>query len=117
MIAFLQALNGGRIVRRATLELMHQWHSWEFLAQYGYGTIYVSQPWLVSTVTGFASLWGHSGSTGSFLYYSEDLDFYLAGTIDQTESRARPFFLMWRIMKAVRAKQAAVLQGIAIDLK
>jgi hypothetical protein len=25
-------------------------------------------------------LWGHSGSTGSFLYYSEDLNLYMTGS-------------------------------------
>ena len=85
MIAFLKALNRGLVIRRDTLELMHQWHRWEFPIQYGYGTMYFSLPWLVRTVTGFKSFWGHSGSTGSFLYYASDLDLYMAGTIDQTE--------------------------------
>jgi D-alanyl-D-alanine carboxypeptidase len=50
-------------------------------------------------------LWGHSGSTGSFLYYSEDLNLYMAGSIDQTESNVKPFLLMRRVMEAVQSKR------------
>jgi len=46
-------------------------------------------------------LWVHSGSTGSFLYYSEDLDLFLAGTINQAESESKPFFAL--ISKAIKA--------------
>jgi D-alanyl-D-alanine carboxypeptidase len=100
MITFLKALNQGRIVRPDTLKLMHQWHRWRFPIQYGYGTMYFELPWPIRTVTGFLPLWGHSGSTGSFLYYSNDLDLYIAGTIDQTESGLKPFILMLRVIRA-----------------
>ncbi len=103
MIAFLKALNEGRIVRRDTLKLMHQWHRWEFPIEYGYGTMYFKLPRPIGSAKGFPPLWGHSGSTGSFLYYSQDLDLYMAGTIDQTESKMQPFVLMLRAMKAVES--------------
>lgn len=120
MIVFLQALNGGLIVRRDTLRLMHQWHRWEFPIQYGYGTMYFSLPWLIRTVTGFKPLWGHSGSTGSFLYYAPDLDLYMAGTIDQTESKVKPFVLMLRVMRAIEAhvrSQDARIIGTSMEIE
>jgi hypothetical protein len=46
-------------------------------------------------------VWGHSGSTGSFLYYSEELDLYVAGTIGQTENQIAPFVLMMSVFRAV----------------
>jgi D-alanyl-D-alanine carboxypeptidase len=101
MIVFLQALSAGRIVRPNTLALMHQWHNWRFPLRYGYGTMYFELPWPISGTSGFWPLWGHSGSTGSFLYYSSDLDLYMAGTVNQTEARVRPFLLMRGIMKAM----------------
>jgi CubicO group peptidase (beta-lactamase class C family) len=107
MIVFLKALKEGRIVRRETLELMHHWHRMRFPLQYGYGTMYFVLPWPIATLTGLPPLWGHSGSTGSFLYYSEDLDLYVAGTIDQTEARAKPFVLMSRVFSAVKAWERA----------
>ena len=103
MIVFLKALNEARIVRPETLRLMHDWHKLHFPLQYGFGTMRFRLPWLASKVTGITPLWGHSGSTGSFLYYSEDLGLYMAGTMDQVDSKVAPFRLMGKVMKAVRS--------------
>jgi D-alanyl-D-alanine carboxypeptidase len=104
MIIFLKALNEGRIIREDTLKLMHHWHKLQFPLQYGYGTMCFKLPWLITKVMKVPPLWGHSGSTGSFLYYSEDLNLYMAGSIDQVESKSKPFTLMLRVMKAIRSK-------------
>ena len=104
MLIFLQALNEGRIIHPETLALMHRWHSMEFPIQYGYGTMYVRPPgFVVTKILGFAPVWGHSGSTGSFLYFAPELDLYVSGTIDQTASRIKPFVVMWRVMRAIEA--------------
>jgi CubicO group peptidase (beta-lactamase class C family) len=105
MIIFLKALNEGRIVSGDTLKLMHHWHKLQFPLQYGYGTMYFKLPRLMNMVMKVSPLWGHSGSTGSFLYYSEDLNLYMAGTINQTESKSKPFRLMLRVMKAIQSKR------------
>ena len=102
MIIFLKALKEGRIIRRDTLESMHHWRKWHFPLQYGYGTMYFKLPSIASRVTRMAPLWGHSGSTGSFLYYSEELDLYMAGSVDQVDSKILPFKLMQRTMRAVQ---------------
>lgn len=107
MIVFLKALNEGRIIRADTLKLMHDWHRLRFPLQYGYGTMYFELPGPIRTVMGFPPLWGHSGSTGSFLYYAEDLDLYMAGTINQTASQSKSFVLMLKVMKAVRSNRPA----------
>jgi D-alanyl-D-alanine carboxypeptidase len=104
MIIFLKALNEGRVVSRATLKLMHHWHKLQFPLQYGYGTMYFKLPWLISKVMKAPPLWGHSGSTGSFLYYSEDLNLYMAGSINQVDSKSKPFRLMLRVMKVIQSK-------------
>ena len=101
MTVFLKALRQGRIIRQETLKLMHQWHGLDFFMQYGFGTMHFNPPWLIRKAIGLRPLWGHSGSTGSFLYYSEDLDIYMAGTIDQTEAARGPFFMMLRVMRAI----------------
>jgi D-alanyl-D-alanine carboxypeptidase len=104
MTTFLKALNEGRIVSRDTVKLMHNWHKLHFSLQYGYGTMYFKLPRLATMVTNMRPLWGHSGSTGSFLYYADDLNLYIAGTIDQVESPSKPFGLMARVMKVVKSK-------------
>jgi CubicO group peptidase (beta-lactamase class C family) len=102
MNLFLKALSEGRIIRRDSVQLMHDWHALEFPLQYGYGTMYFKFPGTMASMTGLLPLWGHSGSTGSFLYRSEGLDLYLAGTIDQTQSKLKPFLLMRRVMAGSR---------------
>ena len=102
MITFLKALNEGRIISGDTLKLMHHWHKLQFPLQYGYGTMYFKLPRFINWVMKAAPLWGHSGSTGSFLYYSEDLNLYMAGSINQVESKTKPFRLMLRVMKAIQ---------------
>jgi D-alanyl-D-alanine carboxypeptidase len=104
MIIFLKALNEGRIVSEDTLKLMHNWHKLQFPLQYGYGTMYFKLPWFITMVMKMPPLWGHSGSTGSFLYYSQDLNLYMAGSIDQVESKTTPFKLMLGVMKAIQSK-------------
>jgi D-alanyl-D-alanine carboxypeptidase len=103
MIIFLKALNEGRIISRDTLKLMHNWHKLQFPLQYGYGTMYFKLPWYINMVMRVPPLWGHSGSTGSFLYYSENLNLYMAGSINQVDSKIKPFRLMGKVMKAIQS--------------
>jgi D-alanyl-D-alanine carboxypeptidase len=105
MIIFLKALKEGRIVSEDTLKLMHNWHKLQFPFQYGFGTRYFKLPPFISKVMKVSPLWGHSGSTGSFLYYSEDQDLYMAGSIDQVDAKIKPFILMIRVMKAIQTKK------------
>jgi len=104
-IIFLKALNEGRIIGGDTLKLMHNWNKLQFPLQYGYGTMYFKLPWFITKVMKVPPLLGHSGSTGSFLYYSEDLNLYMAGSINQTESKSTPFRLMLKVMKAIQSKR------------
>jgi CubicO group peptidase (beta-lactamase class C family) len=104
MIIFLKALNEGRIISRDTLKLMQDWHKLQFPLQYGYGTMYFKLPWFINMVMNVPPLWGHSGSTGSFLYYSEDLNLYMAGSINQVDSKIKPFRLMGKVMKVIQKK-------------
>jgi D-alanyl-D-alanine carboxypeptidase len=105
MIIFLKALNEGRIIRKETLELMHSWNKLHFPMQYGCGTMYFKLPWLMRKASGITPLWGHSGSTGSFLYYSEDLDIYIAGTINSVGSDKKTFFkIIGKVCKLFSAK-------------
>jgi CubicO group peptidase (beta-lactamase class C family) len=107
MNLFLKALNEGRIIRPASLKLMHNWRRLQGPLQYGYGTMYFNLPGPIRGITGIPPLWGHSGSTGSFLYYSQDLDLYMAGTIDQVESKIKPFTLMRQAIRAIRTERAS----------
>jgi D-alanyl-D-alanine carboxypeptidase len=65
--------------------------------------MYFKLPRFMSKVMKASPLWGHSGSTGSFLYYSEDLNLYMSGSINQADSKTRPFRLMLKVMSAIQS--------------
>ena len=112
MIIFLKALKEGRIIRPDTLKMMHNWRKLQFPLDYGYGTMRFKLPRLMARLLRMPPLWGHSGSTGSFLYYSEDLNLYMAGSINQVDSKVKPFRLMMGVMKAFRRKnESAPIQN------
>jgi D-alanyl-D-alanine carboxypeptidase len=102
-VTFLQALKEGKIIRRDTLELMHAtWHKLPNMPfAYGYGTMKFEASAFIKGATKMPPVWGHTGSTGVFLYYAEGLDLYMAGTIDQTDDRVAPIMLMIKVMQAI----------------
>jgi D-alanyl-D-alanine carboxypeptidase len=100
---FLRALKEGRIIKPATLEMMHHWNPIENtgLFQYGYGTMMINVPSFYGSAGNTLSFWGHMGSTGSFLYYSPGMDLYIAGTINQTNENKTALLLLIRAIQAV----------------
>ena len=102
-VMFLRALKEGRIIKSDTLELMHHWNpilnTGPF--QYGYGTMEIKLPSVISWAVKVLPVWGHTGSLGSFLYYSPSQDLYVAGTIDQTDDNVTALLLMIKAMQAV----------------
>jgi D-alanyl-D-alanine carboxypeptidase len=106
MVRFLRALNTGQIIRADTLKLMHDWHRLEFPFRYGYGTMYFKLPGVARMVMQVPPMWGHSGSTGSFLYYDEGADLYMGGSVDQVEARMAPFTLMGRVARAIQSPRS-----------
>lgn len=102
-VSFLKALNQGRIIKPETLAKMHQWKPLSnpgMPFQYGYGTMKFVPPSFGNMLAKVPAVWGASGSTGSFLYYAQDLDLYMAGTTDQVSDKLTPIMMMIRVMKA-----------------
>ena len=101
MIVFLKALHEGRILQASTVERMHDWQPMRFPLKYGYGTMRFELPWPLGAALGLPPLWGHSGSTGSFLYRADDADVYIAGTLDRTDSERAPFMLIAQALSTI----------------
>jgi CubicO group peptidase (beta-lactamase class C family) len=106
MIAFLRGLRKQRLASARALAAMHEWHAWRFPIRYGLGTMLFELPPITARLTGIPPLWGHSGSTGSFLYYCEELDLYLAGTVDQTDGQWKPFDLIREVLGVLTTDSA-----------
>jgi CubicO group peptidase (beta-lactamase class C family) len=102
-LTFLKALNAGRLLKDgATLDMMHNWKPIQFPLKYGFGTMYFKLSRLMSPFAAVPGIWGHSGSTGSFLFYCEELDLYMVGSLNQAKSPGKPFQLMVKIMNLIK---------------
>lgn len=102
-LLFLKALNSGKLIKEKTnLEMMHNWRKLMFPLKYGFGTMYFELPWYMAPFSSVPPVWGHSGSTGSFLYYCEDLDIYMVGSTNQAKSQSKPFQMMIKAMKIMK---------------
>jgi len=74
---------------------------------YGLGTMRVSLPRPIAAALGIPPMWGHSGSTGSFLYRIDDLDLYVAGTLDEAGAEVAPFRLIAQMIAVWRRQSPA----------
>jgi CubicO group peptidase (beta-lactamase class C family) len=102
-LVFLKALNDGRLLKdKATLDLMHNWRPIQFPLKYGFGSMYFKLSWFMSPFSSVPAIWGHSGSTGSFLFYCEALDLYMVGSLNQAKSPGKPFQMMVKIMNLMK---------------
>jgi D-alanyl-D-alanine carboxypeptidase len=111
MITFLRALNEGKFISPASLRAMQTWRDRGGSpappfpgSQYGYGLWHLQMTGAMSVLNGVTPSWGASGSTGSFLYYSQDRDLYVAGTVNSDSSSATPFILMGAVMTLFASK-------------
>ena len=116
MIAFLRALHDGKIISPASLRTMQTWHDRDGSptlppipgTQYGYSLWHFQMTGPLGAFKTVVPTWGASGSTGSFLYYPQDLDLYIAGTVDSANSGMTgmtPFFLMAGAMSLVSGNE------------
>lgn len=68
--------------------------------RYGLGTMIASVPRFVAPGRRPATLVGHSGASGTWLFHCPEVDLHLAGTVDQTRGQATPFRVMMRLLRA-----------------
>lgn len=112
-LRFMRGLMQGELFQKnQTLLEMQQWNRFGFprdLAalrqpgwpiQYGFGMMRFQMPRLFTPFRPVPPLVGHTGATGSWLFYCADLDLYLCGTVDQLTEAPLPFrFLPGLIQK------------------
>lgn len=103
-LIFLQAFFDGRLFDKKHFERMtRQWNGVFFPIQYGYGMMRFKVPRIMSPFQPALELIGHSGSTGSFAYYSPERELYFVGTIDQSAMPGKPFRLMLQMANIVKS--------------
>lgn len=102
-IIFLRAFFDGRLFDKKHFDrMMRQWNGVFFPLQYAYGLMRFKLPRILSPFQPAPEYIGHSGSTGSFAFYSPDRQLYFAGTVNQSSKPGKPFQLMIQIANALR---------------
>lgn len=112
-LKFLLALVRGKLFNdTATLALMRErWHrfglprdaatlrapSWPI--EYGLGIMRFRLPRLFTGMRQMPAVIGHTGSTGTWLFYCEELDLLLAGTVDQATGGAIPYRVVPELLR------------------
>ncbi|APZ46684.1 serine hydrolase [Polaribacter reichenbachii] len=97
LISFQKALFNNKILEPETLKAMQNWIPETMGMYYGFGLrkIVLNE---LSPQLPKLELIGHSGSTGSFLYYCPDLDVYVSGTLNQVEAVQNSILLIANLL-------------------
>lgn len=97
LITFHQALISGKLISQDSYALMQDWISESTGTYYGYGL----RKWELRELSQQLpqlTLIGHSGSTGSYMYYAPELHTYFSGTFDQTEALEQHIHFLLKVM-------------------
>ncbi|WP_298421817.1 serine hydrolase domain-containing protein [uncultured Kordia sp.] len=100
LLKFHKALLSGKIVQKKTLERMQQWTPETQGMYYGFGLRKVVLNELDQNLPKI-ELIGHSGSTASFMYYCPNIDTYISGTLNQTDSTKNSLSLITNILTLI----------------
>lgn len=101
-LVFMRALSRGELFEHpATYGLMHAGARplGVGMPRYGLGMMVFRIPRLFGPGRRAATLLGHSGSTGSWLFHCPEADLLLSGTFDQTKGRGAPFRLAAKALR------------------
>ena len=71
--------------------------------EYGLAMMRFQAPRLLKPFLPIPTLIGHTGASGSWLFYAPDSDLYLTGTVDQLTAPAVPFKKLPRLVRRVRS--------------
>lgn len=97
LITFQQALFNTTLLTAETLDMMQQWTPETQGMYYGFGLRKIVFNELHPSLPNIEVI-GHSGSTGSFLYYCPALDTYISGTLNQAEEVRATILLIANIL-------------------
>lgn len=103
LILFFEALNTGEIIKKHTYLEMKKWMTESIGTKYGYGIRKISFKDF-DKYNEDLTLFGHTGSTASFLWYCPEFDIYIAGTLNQLEASQNTLNFVLDIIKIIKNK-------------
>jgi CubicO group peptidase (beta-lactamase class C family) len=101
LLKFQKALFKGEIIRNTTLYEMQQWTTETFGMEYGFGLRKVHLKELNPNWPNLEII-GHTGSTGSFMFYCKQLEVYISGTLNQMEESRASISLIAEILTMMK---------------
>ena len=103
-LRFLEAFMTGQLFPREYLdEMQRQWNPVFPPIEYGIGMMRFALPPYYTLFTKVPEMIGHSGASGTVLYYVPKLDLYVSGTVNQIRKRSLSYNLMTRVVMACQA--------------
>lgn len=115
LINFFRSLVEGRLFRDAGTwpRMQTPWHRFSFPLdrgalrqpgwpiEYGLGVMRFQLPSLFTPFRPIPQVVGHTGSTGTWLFYAPELDMYFAGSVNQVTAGAVPFKVVPKVLRAL----------------
>lgn len=101
LLRFMKALLNGKIISPKSLAQMQKWTLESYGLTYGFGLRRFELDQLFPELKGI-SIIGHSGTTGSFMFYCKELDLYMAGTFNQTNYKKEHVLFLAEVLEHVK---------------
>ena len=98
---FIYALLHNLLIQQETMRAMQTWIPNEKGIYYGFGLMLFKLPELSPFLFSYPDIWGHPGSTGSYLYYCPELDTVLAGTMNQSEYEEEHINVLLKVLDII----------------
>jgi len=98
-IVFLKSFMSGRLFPVEYLdEMRDRWNPVFPPLEYGLGLMRFDLPSYYTLFRKVPAMFGHSGASGTVLFYAPDLDLYVSGTVNQIKKRSLSYNLMTRLV-------------------
>jgi D-alanyl-D-alanine carboxypeptidase len=102
-LRFLRAFIGGELFpARYLAEMTSNWNRIFSPLEYGIGIMRFAPPRWFSPLAPAPAMIGHSGLSGTVLFYVPLRDLYVSGTVNQVRNRSLPYRLMLRLVAQFR---------------
>jgi D-alanyl-D-alanine carboxypeptidase len=102
LIKFLRGVNSGHLISEESLSSMREPNFALFpLIRYGMGLMKIRIPGPLIGSLKSATLYGHLGATGSFAFWEQKTDTYIAGTVNQMGNRTLGTKLLFALTSKV----------------
>lgn len=124
LLLFMRALVTGQVFSKpeTVQQMSAAWHTFGFSLnpvrlspgwpiQYGLGMMRFSIPKVFTSFRQVPAVIGHTGATGSWLFYCPELDVYITGTVDQATGAAVPFRIVPELLGLLAENLPPVQKG------